>query len=58
VLPGVVRHFDSYRAVATEAGLSRIFAGVHTRLDHEAGLRLGRNVANAVLEQNEQHRDH
>jgi PAP2 superfamily protein len=49
VLPGIVRQFDSYQAIATEAGLSRIFAGVHTRLDHEAGLTLGRNVAQFVL---------
>ena len=50
MLPGVVRHFDSYQAVATEAGLSRIFAGVHTRVDHEAGVELGRHVAQFVLE--------
>jgi hypothetical protein len=49
VLPGTLRVFDSYQAVATEAGLSRIFAGVHTRLDHEAGFTLGRNVAQFVL---------
>jgi membrane-associated phospholipid phosphatase len=49
VLPGVTRQFDSYQAIATEAGLSRIFAGVHTRLDHESGLTLGRNVAKLVL---------
>ena len=48
-LPGVTRSFDSYFAVATEAGLSRIFAGQHTRLDHVAGLRLGRDVARFVL---------
>jgi hypothetical protein len=53
VLPGVVRHFDSYRAAAREAGLSRIFAGVHTRLDHNAGLRLGHRVADFVLDQND-----
>jgi len=53
VLPGVVRHFDSYRDVAREAGLSRIFAGVHTRIDHDAGLRLGRSVADFVLDQND-----
>ena len=46
---GTVRTFDGYQAVATEAGLSRIFAGVHTRLDHEAGLELGRDVAQLVL---------
>jgi membrane-associated phospholipid phosphatase len=49
VMKGTVRTFDSYQAVATEAGLSRIFAGVHTRLDHEAGLKLGRAVAQFVL---------
>jgi hypothetical protein len=53
VLPGVLRHFESYRAVALEAGLSRIFAGVHTRLDHDAGLLLGHRVAEFVLDQND-----
>src|ERR1700680_965110 len=49
VMKGTVRTFDSYQAVATEAGLSRIFAGVHTRLDHVSGLKLGRSVAQFVL---------
>ena len=49
VMKGTVRTFDSYEAVATEAGLSRIFAGVHTRLDHVSGLLLGRAVAQFVL---------
>jgi len=49
VLPGVVRTFASYNDVATEAGLSRIFAGQHTRLDHEAGLKLGHDIAQFVL---------
>ena len=48
-LPGVVRTFDRYSDVATEAGLSRIFAGQHTRLDHVAGLQLGRDVATFIL---------
>ena len=48
-VPGVVRNFDSYSEVATEAGLSRIFAGQHTRIDHEAGQQLGRDVAQFVL---------
>lgn len=51
VLPGVVRTFDSYTAAATEAGLSRIYGGVHYQFDHEAGLTLGRDVANFVLRQ-------
>jgi hypothetical protein len=49
VLPGKVRTFTSYNDVATEAGLSRIFAGQHTRLDHEAGLKLGHAIAQFVL---------
>jgi membrane-associated phospholipid phosphatase len=51
VLPGVVRTFGTYGAVATEAGLSRIYAGVHSRLDHDAGLKLGHAVAGFVLQQ-------
>ena len=50
VLPGVVRTFDSYHDIAVEAGLSRIFAGQHTRLDHIAGLQLGHSVAELVLD--------
>jgi hypothetical protein len=49
VLPGVVRTFTSYNDVATEAGLSRIYAGQHTRLDHVAGLTLGQKVAQFAL---------
>jgi membrane-associated phospholipid phosphatase len=49
VLPGVVRTFASYGDVATEAGLSRIYAGQHTRIDHEAGLGLGHDIAHFVL---------
>lgn len=49
VLPGTVRTFASYTDVAKEAGLSRIFAGQHTRLDHESGTALGHNIAQFVL---------
>jgi hypothetical protein len=48
--PGVSRSFPSFHDAALEAGLSRIWAGVHTRIDHEAGLRLGHRVAGFVLE--------
>jgi hypothetical protein len=50
-LPGVVRSFGSYADVATEAGLSRIYAGQHTRLDHAAGVEMGRGLAAFVLSQ-------
>ena len=48
-LPGVTRSFTSFSAAAGEAGLSRIYAGVHTRIDHVAGLELGNDVAGFVL---------
>jgi hypothetical protein len=48
-LPGVTRTFDRFQDIADEAGLSRIFAGVHTRIDHVAGQRMGRDVAGFVL---------
>jgi len=48
-LPGVTRSFDSLTAAATEAGLSRIYAGVHSRLDHEAGLTLGDQIGRYTL---------
>jgi len=48
-LPGVTRSFASFSAAAQEAGLSRIYAGQHTRLDHLAGLTLGHDVAGFVL---------
>jgi membrane-associated phospholipid phosphatase len=48
-LNGVTRTFGSFQAAANEAGLSRIWAGQHTRLDHRAGERLGGQVAGFVL---------
>jgi membrane-associated phospholipid phosphatase len=48
-LPGVTRSFDSLVAAATEAGLSRIYADLHTRLDHEAGLTLGDQIGRYTL---------
>jgi hypothetical protein len=44
-LPGVTRSFDRFSGAVDEAGLSRIYAGVHTRLDDVAGRALGRDVA-------------
>jgi hypothetical protein len=52
LLPGVTRSFGSYSAVVKEAGLSRIYGGVHTRLDHVAGVKLGDDVARFVLSKN------
>src|SRR5258707_14213009 len=50
VLPGVDRSFTIFSAAAVEATLSRIFGGVHFRSDLTSGQRLGREVADFVLE--------
>jgi hypothetical protein len=50
VLPGVERSFTSFSAAAEEATLSRIFAGQHFRFDLTTGQRLGREVADFVLD--------
>jgi membrane-associated phospholipid phosphatase len=50
-LPGVTRSFNGFQAAATEAGLSRIFGGVHTRIDHVAGAKLGHEVGQFVISQ-------
>jgi membrane-associated phospholipid phosphatase len=48
--PGVTRSFTRFRAAVTEAGQSRIYAGIHTRLDHRAGVTLGTLVgANTLI---------
>ncbi|HEX6555338.1 MAG TPA: vanadium-dependent haloperoxidase [Ktedonobacteraceae bacterium] len=49
VLPGVVASYTSYSDVATEAGLSRIYAGNHTRIAVDVGYTLGNNVAQFVI---------
>ena len=50
VLPGVERSFTSFSAAAEEATLSRVFAGQHFRFDLSAGQRLGREVADFVVD--------
>ena len=48
--PGVVRSFPSFSSAAEEASLSRIFAGQHFRFDQTAGQRLGREIADFVVD--------
>jgi hypothetical protein len=50
VLPGVQRSFSRISAAAEEATLSRIFAGVHFRFDLTTGQRLGREIADFVID--------
>jgi membrane-associated phospholipid phosphatase len=47
-LPGVQRHFASFAGAVREAGLARMWGGVHTSLDDAAGQSLGRQVARYV----------
>jgi membrane-associated phospholipid phosphatase len=39
-----------WRARATEAGMSRLWGGVHWRIDVEQGLKMGRSVAGLVVQ--------
>ncbi len=40
----VTRHFDSFSQAAEEAGISRIYGGIHFSFDNTAGLDLGRKI--------------
>jgi len=50
VLPGIERSFTNFSAAAEEASLSRIFAGQHFSFDLASGHRLGREVADFVVD--------
>jgi hypothetical protein len=45
-----VRRFESFRAAADEAGLSRIYGGIHYQSANVAGAELGRCIAGHVLD--------
>jgi membrane-associated phospholipid phosphatase len=47
-LPGVVRSYLSFTAAAEEAGLSRIYGGIHWDFDNADGLACGRKVGEYV----------
>jgi len=49
-LPGAARSFGSFSAAASEASLSRIYAGQHFRTDLTIGQRLGQDVADFILD--------
>jgi membrane-associated phospholipid phosphatase len=48
-LPGVTRSFKSLQAAAEEAGMSRIYGGIHYSFDNADGLKLGRQVGAYVM---------
>lgn len=47
-LPGVRRSFASFSAAAAEAGMSRIYGGIHWQFDNVDGLAAGREVGEYV----------
>ena len=47
-LPGVVRAFDSFAAAAAEAGMSRIYGGIHFPFDNTGGLASGKRIGEYV----------
>ncbi|HEX3150915.1 MAG TPA: phosphatase PAP2 family protein [Gemmataceae bacterium] len=49
-LPGVMRRFTSIWSAAEEAGMSRIYGGIHWQFDNTDGLAGGKKVAEHVLE--------
>jgi hypothetical protein len=50
VMSGITRHFDSISDAEAEATRSRVYAGAHFTFDLVTGERLGRRVADFVLE--------
>jgi membrane-associated phospholipid phosphatase len=47
-LPGVTRSFGTFSAAAEEAGMSRIYGGIHWSFDNSAGLASGRDLGNYI----------
>jgi hypothetical protein len=48
-LPGATRHFESFSQAAEEAGMSRIYGGIHWQYDNTGGLASGRALAEQVF---------
>jgi hypothetical protein len=49
-LPGAVRKFKKLSACRNEIGLSRLFGGIHVRVDDVEGQKIGRKVADWAFE--------
>jgi hypothetical protein len=47
-LPGVRRSFDSFSSAADEAGMSRIYGGIHYDFDNTAGLDGGKKIGQYI----------
>jgi hypothetical protein len=49
-LPGVTRSFTSFNQAADEAGMSRIYGGIHFMSDNTAGLATGKKIGEYVTD--------
>jgi hypothetical protein len=49
-VPGAVRSFSSFSSAAAEAGMSRIYGGIHFQFDNTAALVCGRHVGEWVAD--------
>jgi hypothetical protein len=49
-LPGVIRSFTSFNQAADEAGMSRIYGGIHFMSDNTAGLAAGKKIGGYITE--------
>ena len=49
-LPGIVRHFDSFSEAAIEAGMSRIYGGIHFMSANIGGLEAGAEIGHWVVD--------
>jgi hypothetical protein len=47
-MPGVRRRFKSFSEAASEAGMSRVYGGIHYGFDNTDGLKLGREIGEHV----------
>lgn len=47
--PNMTRHYTTFSQVAEEAGLSRLYGGIHFRFSYDAGVRLGQDIGTYVL---------
>jgi membrane-associated phospholipid phosphatase len=52
MVPGVQRCFTSFSQAAAEAGMSRIYGGIHWQFDNQAGLASGAKVAEQAFARN------
>ncbi len=48
--PGIYRTFSNFTSAANEAGISRIYGGIHFNFSNVDGLATGRNVGNYILQ--------